>query len=137
MVNARGVTHLRPKMLNVRAMRVQAVHTALPIPHHRLQACQHAAHGLGLSGAFPVGSDVEFSLPSLFVRCSLPSGQKTCRNFGQGDPLNASHCLQLLTRGGKQLKLFGFGLLVFAEYSTCLLLGHEFGIFRTPCHSPG
>lgn len=134
-VHALRIDGFGTEMLDVRTVRVQAVHAALAWPHHGMQRGHHGFEWLGLPGAFPVALDVQAPIFVFVIGCQLPFSQVALRHLGQDDPLNAPHGSQFLVSNREQLELLGLGLLVLAELGACTLFGHQLGIFCAPLHS--
>lgn len=136
-VHALWIDGFRTEVLDVSTVRVQAVHAALPWPHHGLQRGHYGFEWLGLPGAFPVALNSQIAIFMFCIGGGLPFDQVALDHLGQGGPLDAPHDSHFLVSDRKQLELFGLNLLILAELGTCTLFCHQLGVFRTPLHSPG
>ena len=118
-----GIRVFRPKMFNVRAMRIAAIHTALAVARHHLKHVKCSLDRYGLPSGFPSGLDIQVARRPFFIGSPLFPIERFDRLWQQSESLNFLHGSSFGFGRGKELKLVSTLVFRFGQLATGAFLG--------------
>lgn len=118
-----GIRVFRPKMFNVRAMRITAIHTALAVARHRLKHAESGLDRFGLSSGFPSSLYIQGARRLFFIGGTLFPIECFNRLRWQSESRDFLHGSSFRFGRGKELKLAGTLVFRFGQLATGAFLG--------------